>query len=144
MTSQQSSTTPSTTSPTTRASSSPNAPARPGWDALLLALLTVAVLQINGFAQSAALPTRVADVARHPWLGGLLPPAGLAAMGDFGPIPGDPIGLLLNALTLLGLLAYLVADLLPWKRRRSSDCVLRRTPSRSVAPSPMEGCQPSL
>ena len=93
-----------------------NVPARPGWDVLLLALLTVAALQINGFAQSAALPTRVADVARHPWLGGLLPPAGLAAMGDFGPIPGDPIGLLLNALTLFGLLAYMVADLLPWAR----------------------------
>ena len=93
-------------------------PTRPGWDALLVALLTVATLQINGFAQSAALPTRVADVARHPWLGGLLSPAGLAAMGDFGPIPGDPIGLLLNALTLLGLLAYFVFDLWPHARRR--------------------------
>ena len=93
-----------------------NVPARPGWDVLLLALLTVAALQINGFAQSAALPTRVADVLRHPWLGGLLSPAGLAAMGEFGPIPGDPIGLLLNALTLLGLLAYMVSDLLPWRR----------------------------
>ena len=88
---------------------------RPGWDALWLALLTVASLQINGFAQAAALPTRVADVARHPWLGGLLPAAGLAAMGEIGPIPGDPIGLLLNALTLLGLLIYLIADLLPWR-----------------------------
>lgn len=86
---------------------------RPGWDALLLALLTVATLQINGFGQASALPTRVADVMRHPWLGGLLPPAGLAAMGEIGPVPGDPIGLLLNALTLGGLLVYLVADLLP-------------------------------
>jgi hypothetical protein len=83
----------------------------------LVALLTVAALQISGFAQSAALPTRVADVMRHPWLGGLLPPAGLAAMGEFGPIPGDPVGLLLNALALLGVLAYLVSDLLPWPRR---------------------------
>lgn len=82
-----------------------------------MALLTVATLQINGFAQSASLPTRVADVTRHPWLGGLLSPAGLAAMGDFGPIPGDPIGLLLNALTLFALLAYLVFDLLPHVRR---------------------------
>ena len=94
-----------------------SAPAHPGWDALLVALLTVATLQINGFAQSAALPTRVADVTRHPWLGGLLSPAGLGAMGDFGPIPGDPVGLLLNALTLLALLAYLVFDLLPQTRR---------------------------
>jgi hypothetical protein len=92
-------------------------PSRPGWDALLVALLTVATLQINGFAQSAALPTRVADVIRHPWLGGLLPPAGLSAMGEIGPIPGDPVGLLLNSLALLGLLAYLVSDLLPWPRR---------------------------
>ena len=92
------------------------APTQPGWDALLVALLTVATLQINGFAQSASLGTRVADVMRHPWLGGLLSPAGLAAMGEIGPNPGDPIGLLLNALALLGLLVYVVADLLPWLR----------------------------
>ncbi len=91
-------------------------PTRPGWDALLVALLTVAALQINGFAQSAALGTRVADVVRHPWLGGILPAAGIAAMGEIGPNPGDPIGLLLNALALLGLLLYLIADLLPWPR----------------------------
>jgi hypothetical protein len=83
---------------------------------LAVALLTVATLQINGFAQAAALPTRVADVVRHPWLGGLLPPAGLAAMGDIGPNPGDPIGLLLNALALGSLLVYAVADLLPRPR----------------------------
>ena len=87
---------------------------RPGWDALLLVLLTVATLQVRGFAEAAALPTRVADVARHPWLGGLLSPAGLAAFDGAGPAPGDAIGLLLNALTLGGLLVYLVADLLPW------------------------------
>jgi len=90
---------------------------QPGWDALLVALLTVATLEISGFAQSASLPTRVADVMRHPWLGGLLPPAGLAAMGQIGPIPGDPIGLLLNAFALLALLAYLIIDLLHWPRR---------------------------
>ncbi len=92
------------------------APAQPGWDALLLALLTVATLQIGGFAQAVALPTRVADVARHPWLGGLLPPAGLAALGEVGPVPGDAVGLLLHALTLGGLIVYLAADLLPWGR----------------------------
>jgi hypothetical protein len=78
----------------------------------LLALLTVAALQINGFAQAAALPQRVADVVRHPLLGRLLPPAGLAAMGELGPVPGDPIGLVLNALALGCLLLYLVGDLL--------------------------------
>jgi hypothetical protein len=83
----------------------------PGWDSLLLALLTVAALQINGFAQAAALPQRVDDVLRHPILGGLLPPAGYAAMGKQGPTPGDPIGLLLNALALGCLGVYLVADL---------------------------------
>jgi hypothetical protein len=107
-----------TKSPTSQPAPSP-ALTRPGWDALLVALLTVATLQINGFAQSASLPTRVADVIRHPWLGGLLPPAGLAAMGEIGPIPGDPTGLLLNALTLLALLGYLIADLLPWPRLNS-------------------------
>lgn len=102
--------------PPTRQPAPSYPPARPGWDALLVALLTVATLQISGFAQSTSLPTRVADVMRHPWLGGLLSPAGLEAMGEIGPIPGDPIGLLLNAFTLLGLLGYLVADLLPWPR----------------------------
>jgi hypothetical protein len=90
--------------------------AQPGWDALLVALLTVATLQINGFAQAVALPTRVADVARHPWLGGLLPPAGLAALGEIGPAPGDAVGLVLYAATLGALIVYLVADLLPWPR----------------------------
>lgn len=99
---------------TARTSPPPHAPLR--WDALLVAVLTIATLQINGFAQAAALPTRVQDVVRHPWLGGLLPPQGVAAMGNLGPIPGDPIGLLLNALTLAGLLVYLVADRLPRPR----------------------------
>ncbi len=89
---------------------------RPDWDTLVVALLTVATLQINGFAQASALPMRVADVVRHPWLGGLLPPAGLAAMGKIRPNPGDPIGLLLNAFTLGALLVYALADLLPRPR----------------------------
>ena len=38
----------------------------PGWDVALLAVLLFAVLQITGLAESAALPTRVADVLRHP------------------------------------------------------------------------------
>lgn len=94
----------------------PSAPAtprtsRPGWDVLLLALLLFALLQITGLAESAALPTRVADVLRHPLLGKVLPPAGYAAFGEVGPRPGDPIGLLLNALALGALLLYALADL---------------------------------
>lgn len=94
---------------------SPRTPApvtRPGWDSLLLALLTVAALQINAFGQAASLPHRVQDVLNHPLLGNLLPPAGYAAMGAIGPAPGDPIGLVLNALALGFLGVYLVADLL--------------------------------
>jgi hypothetical protein len=49
---------------------------RPGWDALLLALLVFALLQITGLAEQAALPTRLQDVLRHPLLGNLLPAAG--------------------------------------------------------------------
>ncbi|MBW7881275.1 MAG: DUF2029 domain-containing protein [Caldilineaceae bacterium] len=84
---------------------------RPGWDTLLLALLVFAHLQIVGLAEQAALPTRVQDVLRHPILGKLLPAAGYAAMGDVGPRPGDPIGLLLYAATLGLLLLYFVVDL---------------------------------
>ena len=85
-----------------------------------MAVLVLALLQITGLAEQAALPTRVQDVLRHPILGSLLPPAGVAAMGDAGPRPGDPIGLLLAALSLLLLLLYLLFDLLladPWRSR---------------------------
>jgi len=84
---------------------------RPGWDVFLLAVLLFAVLQVVGLAEQAALPNRLQDVLRHPVLGALLPPAGYAAMGDVGPRPGEPIGLLLNALALGGLIAYALLDL---------------------------------
>ena len=84
---------------------------RPGWDSLLLAVLVLALVQITGLAEQAALPTRVQDVLRHPILGSLLPAAGAAAMADVGPRPGDPIGLVLVALSLGLLLLYLVFDL---------------------------------
>lgn len=84
---------------------------RPGWDALLLALLVFALLQIVGLAESSALPTLLQDVVRHPWLGGLLSPQALAAFGEVGPRPGDPIGLIVNATALLLLILYLVVDL---------------------------------
>lgn len=96
------------------------APTGPGWDALLVALLACAVLMIAGLAEEATLPTRVQDVLRHPLLGNLLPERGEAAMGTPSPRPGDPIGLLLNALTLGLLAAFLVADLAltgRWRRR---------------------------
>jgi hypothetical protein len=93
---------------------------RPGWDSLVVAVLVLSLVQITGLAEQAALPTRLQDVLRHPLLGTLLPPAGVAAMGDAGPRPGDPIGLLLVALSLGLLLLYLILDLLlhePWRTR---------------------------
>jgi hypothetical protein len=93
----------------------------PGWDALLLALLVFAVLMIMGLAEEGALPgSRVADLLRHPILGNLLPEAGEQAIGTPSPRPGDPLGLVLNALTLGGLIGYLLVDLLPsgrWRQR---------------------------
>jgi len=82
----------------------------PGWDALLLALLTLSLLMITGFAES-GLGGRFADVARHPLLGQLLPAAGVAAMGEIGPRPAEPLGLLLQATTLALLMAYFWVDL---------------------------------
>ena len=93
---------------------------RPGWDALLLAVLTFAHLQILGLAESAALPLRLQDVLRHPLLGRLLPERGIQAMGEVGPRPGEPVGLILFAVTLGALLLYFVVDLQRpgiWRRR---------------------------
>lgn len=90
----------------------------PGWDALVVVLLVVAVLQVTGLAEQAALPNLLQDVLHHPVLGRLLPAAGMAAMGDVNPRPGEPIGLVLNALTLGLALLYLLADLaLPLRRQ---------------------------
>ncbi len=86
------------------------APQLPGWDALLLALLTLSLLMITGFAES-GLGGRFADVARHPLLGQILPAAGVAAMGEIGPRPAEPLGLLLQATTLALLMAYFWVDL---------------------------------
>ena len=82
----------------------------PGWDALWLALLVFTLLMITGFAES-GLGNRFADVARHPFLGGLLPAEGVAAMGQIGPRPAEPIGLVLFALTLGLLGLYFLVDL---------------------------------
>lgn len=94
-------------------------PRRPGWDVLLVALLLFALLQISGLAEAAALPTRVADVLRHPILGALIPAAGMAAFGEVGPRPGDPVGLLLNAVALGALILYALADLARDSRART-------------------------
>jgi len=85
-------------------------PTVPGWDVLLLVLLTLTLLMITGFAES-GLGGRFADVARHPLLGQLLPEAGVAAMGEIGPRPAEPLALLLYAITLVLLLAYSLVDL---------------------------------
>lgn len=82
----------------------------PGWDALVIAGVVLGFIQILSLAESAALPFRYQDVVGHPFLGRLLPPEGIAAMGEIGPRPGEPIGLLLNAITIGWLILYLVVD----------------------------------
>lgn len=96
-----------------RTSSKPIKPAvgMPGWDALLLLLLTLALVRIDSLAESAVLPTLRQDVLRHPLLGGLLSPEGIAAMGERSPWPGEPVGLLLIALAIGCAFAYLLVDL---------------------------------
>ncbi|MBI3959410.1 MAG: hypothetical protein HY328_11445 [Chloroflexi bacterium] len=94
------------------------ASALPGWDALLLILLTVALVRIDSLAEAAVLPTLRQDVLSHPLLGGLLPAAGIAAMGERSPWPGEPVGLLLITLSLSSAFAYLLVDLArpaPWR-----------------------------
>lgn len=107
-------------SPSPSPASTPHSSAlRPGWDALLLTILVFARLRVDSLAEGAVLPFRVQDVLRHPLLGHLLPPAGIAAMGDVSPLPGEPLALVLYALTLGFLAFYLLADLLTgaWRRR---------------------------
>lgn len=84
---------------------------RPGWDALLLAVLVIARLRIDSLAEQAVLPFRFQDVLRHPVLGRILSPAGRQAMGEVNPSPGEPVALLLIALTLGLLILYLLVDL---------------------------------
>ena len=91
----------------------------PGWDALLLLLLSVSLLRIDSLAEAAVLPTLRQDVLSHPLLGGLLPAAGVAAMGERSPWPGEPVGLLLIALALGFVFVYLLVDLASPGRWRS-------------------------
>ncbi len=82
-------------------------PGRPGWDALLLAVLLLARLRINTLAE-AGLFEHFENVTSHSILGRILSDRAEAA---FGPWFGDPIALLLAALSLAALLVYLVVDL---------------------------------
>ncbi|NOX63226.1 MAG: DUF2029 domain-containing protein, partial [Chloroflexi bacterium] len=88
---------------------------RRSFDVLLLFILLTARLRINSFAE-AGLFEHFQNVARHPLMGGLLPPAAIDA---FGPWFGDPVFLLLAAVSLLLFLVYLLVDLLAerWSER---------------------------
>ena len=48
---------------------------------------------------------------RHPILGKLLAPRGGQVMGEVNPSPGEPVALVLIALSLGLLMAYLLVDL---------------------------------
>ena len=77
-------------------------------DALLLAILVIARIRIDTLAEAAVLPLRQNDVARHPWLGHLLPPEGARLLAQQQLT--DPIGLLLIVGAIGGLLVYLLVD----------------------------------
>ncbi len=86
-------------------------------DALLLTVLVLARIRIDTLAEAAVLPMRQADVARHPWLGQLLPPQAAALLAQQQLV--DPIGLLLIVAAIGCLLAYLlVAEFLRPERAR--------------------------
>ena len=77
-------------------------------DALLLAVLVIARVRIDTLAEAAVLPLRQNDVARHPWLGHLLPPEAARLLVQQQLV--DPIGLLLIVGAIGGLLVYLLVD----------------------------------
>lgn len=93
-------------------------PRRPGWDAFLVGTLVLAHLRILAYGEQVSLPLdmRLNDILRHPLLGNLLPTAGEQAFGLQGPLPVEPIGLLLHAATIGAVILYFVADLLPAQR----------------------------
>lgn len=88
-------------------------------DVLLLFLLITARLRINSFAE-AGLFEHFANVVRHPWVGGWLPPK---AVDAFGPWFGDPVFLLLAAVSLLAMLLYALVDL--WSEGRNEERAYR-------------------
>jgi hypothetical protein len=97
----------------------------PGWDALLLFILVMARIRIDSIAEALALPFLRQDVLRHPILGKLLPPEGIGAMGERGPWPGEPLSLVLIAITIGLTLIYLLVDLLrPGRWRTATKWIL--------------------
>lgn len=93
-------------------------PRRPSWDAYLVGILALAHLRILAFGEQVALPLdmRLNDILRHPLLGNILPPTGEQAFGPIGPLPVEPIGLLLHAATIGFVILYFIVDLLPARR----------------------------
>lgn len=77
-------------------------------DALILAVLVIARIRIDTLAEAAVLPLRQNDVARHPWLGHLLPPDAMQLLAQQQLV--DPVGLLLIVGAIGCLLIYLLAD----------------------------------
>lgn len=75
-------------------------------DALVLAVLVLARIRIDTLAEAAVLPLRQADVARHSWLGQLLPPQAASLLAQQQLV--DPVGLLLIVAALGCLLVYLL------------------------------------
>lgn len=88
---------------------------------MLLAVLLLARLRINSMAE-ASLFQHFENVTSHSLLGRILSDQAEAA---FGPWFGDPVALLLAALSLASLLAYLVIDLLAADRPRSAPAAQR-------------------
>lgn len=78
------------------------------FDALLLAVLVIARIRIDSLAEAAVLPTRLQDVARHPFLGKLLSSDAMRLLAEQQFV--DPIALLLIVLALGCLLLYLLVD----------------------------------
>ncbi len=86
-------------------------PTKPGWEALLLAVLVIALVRITSFAEGTLSELRQ-DVLSHPILGNLVPPLGEEALWPF-----EPLGVLLIALALGALLLYLLVDLAAGRRQ---------------------------
>ncbi|NOZ70337.1 MAG: hypothetical protein GXP38_00245 [Chloroflexi bacterium] len=79
---------------------------RPSFDVILLFLLLTARLRINSFAEN-SLFEHFQNVVNHPWMGGLLPQG---AADAFGPWFGDPVFLVLAALSIFCFILYALAD----------------------------------
>jgi hypothetical protein len=77
-------------------------------DSLVLVVLVLARIRIDSLAEAAVLPSRLDDVARHPFLGRLLPPDAIRLLAQQQLV--DPIALLLIVVALGCLLAYLLVD----------------------------------